>query len=132
MRRWESIIGLVGTWLLLAAGPSACPLTASADSGITGRILIGPICPGPVREDDPACQDKPYAATVRVLAEDGGREVVRFTSDAEGRFRVPLPPGRYRLIPESRDRYPRAAPQVVTVRPREWTYVEIHYDTGIR
>jgi len=121
--------------LLLTAAP-ACPVRldpqAPSDSGITGRIFIGPTCPGPVREDEPACQDKPYSATVRILTEADLREVVRFTSDPEGRFRVPLPPGRYRLVPESKGRYPRAEPQTVTVRPGEWTYVEIRYDSGLR
>ncbi|GBC84351.1 hypothetical protein HRbin11_00776 [bacterium HR11] len=132
--RWVDGICLTLSVVLLAA--PACPVRLNSpgtpDSGLTGRIFIGPTCPGPVRADDPACQDKPYSATVRVLTEDDLREVVRFTADAEGRFRVPLPPGRYRLVPESQGRYPRAEPQTVTVRPGEWTYVEIHYDSGIR
>jgi len=65
------------------------------------------------------------------------REESNFSDDykvrvADGRFRVPLAPGRYTLRPDSPNSLPRAGQQTATVTPDRFTQVSIQYDTGIR
>jgi hypothetical protein len=99
-------------------------------SGIEGRVLIGPACPGPVKADQP-CPDEPYQATVSVLREDGA-PVTQFNSGADGLFLILLPPGRYILHPQSPGAYPRAGDQTIIVQDGLFSQVEILYDSGIR
>ncbi len=101
---------------------------SALDSGIEGHIEIRP-----VRSVERAgvSNSVPYEATVTVL--DGqGNTVNTFTSDAQGNFRIALPPGPYTLRPESPARYPRASTRSVVVAPRTFTRVDIIYDSGRR
>ncbi len=109
------------------AGPSP---VAPGTSGITGQVLIGPVCPGPVRENQ-SCPDKPYPATITIL-DQAGQVVKQFQADKAGAFQESLPPGVYTLHPESTGAYPRAVDQEVTVMPGQFTRVQIVYDSGIR
>ena len=129
----------IAGWFLLVAllytptNPSCVDNLTTAESlnsGIFGKILIGPMCPGPQRVDENC--DEPYQATVIVRLKKDGKEVTRFTSNEKGEFRVPLPAGEYRLIPLSRGKYPHASPVTVTVPENKWVFIEIHYDSGIR
>ena len=111
---------------------AAAPSAPAADSGIEGRVVTGPTCPGPAREGAD-CPDRPYEASITIL-DQRGRPVTRLRTDATGRFRVPLAPGIYTLDPEpsgSRP-YPFAKEQAVTVTAGQFTHVRITYDTGIR
>jgi hypothetical protein len=83
-----------------------------------------------MRADQP-CPDKPYQATIIVLNQGGG-EVRRFQTDAEGRFRIELPPGTYTLVPQSPGKLPRAGEQTVMVTSGQFTAVTITFDSGIR
>ena len=76
--------------------------SSSRDTGIEGRITIGPSTPV-ARAGEPST--RPYQTTIAVLDADG-REVTRFATDADGRFRVLLAPGTYRLRPEARGPFP--------------------------
>jgi hypothetical protein len=98
-------------------------------SGIEGQVTLGPTCPGPVRPGQ-VCE-RPYQATITVLDQQG-QDVTQFQSGADGRFQVPLAPGRYTLRPESPGALPRAGQLTVTVNPGRWTEVSIDYDTGLR
>ena len=97
-------------------------------SGIEGLVIIRPV--RSVERRGVANQG-PYRAKITVL-DGAGREVAVVQSDAEGRFRLPLPPGSYVLRPESPGVYPRAAEQRVRVRRNDMTQVEIVYDSGRR
>jgi carboxypeptidase family protein len=97
-------------------------------SGIEGQVTIRPVRPVE-RQGTPNA--RPYQAKITVL-DASGREISVVESDAEGRFRVPLPPGTYVLRPESPGRYPRASEQRVVVRDHALTHVSIVYDSGIR
>jgi hypothetical protein len=116
---------------LLALGGCAGDLLLGPDAaqGIDGLVLLGPLCPV-VSESDP-CPDQPYAATITVLDEDGAT-VTTVRSGQDGRFRVGLEPGDYRLVPESGDPLPRAGEQEVSVPAGMWVEVTVGYDTGIR
>jgi carboxypeptidase family protein len=98
------------------------------ESGIEGQISFGPL--SPVARPGMA-NYRPYQASINVLDEQR-RAVAQVQSDADGRFRVLLPPGRYVLDPKASGRRPHAAQQVVTVHPGAITPVRINYDSGIR
>lgn len=114
----------------------ASDLVGSTDStgttsGITGQVMIGPTCGGPISLNNATkCADKPYQATITVL-DQAGKTVMQFTTDADGRFRVPLQPGTYTLKPNS-SVMPRAAEQIVQVVSGQYLMVTIKYDSGMR
>ena len=111
--------------------PAAATATVppNGDTGIEGMVTIGPTCP--VERIDSPCPDRPYEATIVVL--DSGRHLVaEARSDAQGTFRVPLPPGTYTLSPQSLAALPYAAEQTVTVSPGRFASVHIQFDSGIR
>ena len=111
--------------LLFAASTWACDagvlLGPEAAQGIEGIALRGPVCP--VVSEDADCADRPHQAWITV-EDASGRRIVRIRSDEEGRFRVGLVPGAYRLVPES--------DQDVEVEPGVFTQVSLSFDTGIR
>lgn len=117
---------------LTACGCAGVSIPADLDSGISGIVLAGPTCPVEM-PDDPDCDDQPYAATVIVKTLDGSSTVTRFTAGNDGRFRVPLFPGTYRLDPlPGANGFPISSPQTVVVQSDSYTEVTISYDTGIR
>jgi hypothetical protein len=61
-----------------------------------------------------------------------GQAVTRFTTDAEGRFNVPLQPGKYTLQPQTTGTLPKAIEQEITVVSGQVLTVTITYDSGIR
>ena len=100
-----------------------------AESGIEGQVLIGPACP--VVQEGVDCADKPYQATLSINNPQG-ELVIQVQTDADGRFRIPLPSGQYILHPESTGRYPSAADQNFTVTAGQFTQITVTYDSGIR
>lgn len=110
----------------------ACPAAQSQTSGIQGSINLGPTCPVQRVPPDPNCNDKPYQATIIVKTADGKKQITSFTSAADGSFKVNLNPGSYLLVPQNAQVYPRAGSQTVTVTAKQYTQVNIAYDTGIR
>lgn len=115
--------------LSLLADCSAFSVQPPTDSGIEGQVLVGPMCPV-VREGE-SCPDQPYQATLTITT-SSGREIVRFQTDENGRFRVPLAPGEYVLHPESPGMLPFASEQPFSVRAGEFTHIVVSYDSGIR
>ncbi len=114
-----------------AASSAMIPI-ANSDSGITGKIVIKPVCPVESNPPRPECAPKPYQATVTVKTSDGSQKVAEFTSDTNGKFKIALDPGDYLLIPTNGPVYPRAAAQSVTVESGKFREVTITYDSGIR
>jgi hypothetical protein len=121
-------LGLSLSLALLFVGcvASKTPVTAN---GVEGQVLIGPMCP--VVQAGTPCPDQPYQATITVLDQNGGR-VTEFQSDIQGRFKVGLAPGTYRLRPESPDGMVHTSEQTVTVVAGQFAQVAITYDSGIR
>lgn len=100
------------------------------ESGIEGMVTISPTCGGPVRPGQDCTA--PYQAVITVL-DAANKAVVQATSDAQGRFRLPLPPGVYTLRPERpKPGIATAADVTVTVEAGRVTLVEIMYDSGLR
>lgn len=109
-------------------------VTPQTESGIEGQTLISPTRPGPMRADGPPSV-APYAATLSIVSNASGREVTRLKTGSDGRFRVVLPPGEYRIIPvqEKPGRFqPRASEELVNVLPGQFAHIEIQYDSGMR
>jgi len=104
-------------------------LGPDAAQGIDGLALLGPTCPV-VRVDDP-CPDAPHQAWIRVL-DAGGAQVTRVRSGADGRFRVGLAPGTYRVVGEGGHPFPRGGEEDAVVKVGVWTPLTLHFDTGIR
>ena len=97
-------------------------------SGVTGEVSIRPIRPH-VTKGQPSSE--PYQATIEVL-DQNRHQVAVAKSDADGRFTVLLPPGKYILRPQTEGTYPRASEQTVTVNATSLSTVRIVYDTGMR
>lgn len=126
-RYFQSLVWLV---LIAASGCGVIPGIFGGDTGITGIVLAGPTCPFEIPGED--CDDRPIAATV-IVRQPFGFEVARFTSDADGRFRVALPPGNYQLDPQPNECCIGSPPfQTVTVQDGQFAELVISYDTGIR
>lgn len=119
------LIPLLFLWFTACSSIAPTP----TDSGIEGRVLIGPMCPV-VREGE-ECPDQPYQADLTVT-DPGGRVVVRFQTEVDGTFRVPLAPGDYILRPESPNVMPFAPEQPFSVLPGRFTQITVSYDSGIR
>lgn len=119
---------------LTACAPQQMSVSSAGgnpNSGIKGQVLIGPMCP--VMQVDNPCPNEPYQANLFVL-NLRGEEVLRFSSDAEGKFEVKLPPGDYILHPESPEGQPipYAADVPFTIIPNEFTNIIVTFDSGIR
>jgi len=117
-----------GPMALAADGAGEAGGTHTIGSGIEGEVVLGPIRS---REQPGVPNERPYQATITIL-DRRGQVVGTVASDARGNFRVELPPGTYRLRPESPGTYPRAPEQTVIVRLRQFSPVRIPYDSGIR
>ena len=109
----------------LGATPTASP----APSGIEGVIQSSPSHPGPARIDHPHAAPAPNVTFVVMKAD---ARITSLTTDAEGRFRVALPPGHYTVLrddPGARIGHWRFE---VDVKPGEVTTVRWTADSGMR
>lgn len=110
---------------------TACSAKSSTtpDSGVEGQVLIGPVCP--VEQQGETCPDRPYQATLTVNTPKG-EKIVQIETDEEGKFKIPLEPGSYILVPESTDMIPFASEQPFTVAEGKYTQLTVAFDSGIR
>lgn len=117
--------------LLITACAQASTPTPPSNTGITGLVTLGPMCP--VEQAGQPCPDQPYQARIDVL-DAQGTTVTSIQSDANGRFTVDLPPGDYVLhpLPPEGNILPMAGDLPVTVTTGQYTDVQISYDSGIR
>ncbi len=127
--------GGVATYQLVYArvGGIAWRADTQGATGIAGRVFRGPTCPVQ-RPDDPACGDQPFQTVLRVLASDGSRELAIAASDANGYFRIVLPPGDYLLTNQNSNgsKFPSTVPQVISVPDDGFASVTVRLDSGIR
>jgi hypothetical protein len=118
VRSWLALLVLLAAACGAAAGPR------ESGSGMFGRVVLTPTCPGTA-----TCPSKPVAATVSIEWSDGERmEIV--DTDGSGGFRVSLPPGDYLVsarVPTQPDLVPRST--TVTVEPDRFVRVEVEIGT---
>ncbi len=98
-------------------------------SGIRGRAVSGPQCP--VEVEGSPCPDLPYEGIV-VATDAATGDAFTVETDAEGRFELPLAPGRYEVSIQSESQPPFAKPQTVTVEQGAFAEITVTVDTGIR
>lgn len=122
-------------FLLVCAAAAGCLSPYGGEdvgSGIFGIAMLGPTCPVVQEPPRPECDDRPYEGPLRAARDDGGVGGV-FSTDAQGRFNVSLPPGAYSIRSPEENRLPtcaNVAPIVVPVGG--WVRVDVSCDTGIR
>lgn len=125
------VSGVLLTLILLLTPALACDDSPALDSGIEGEVRIGPLNPV-VSEGQQGDDTKPYSAVIHIKSIPEDELVAEVTSGADGKFRVPLAPGRYLVEPQPGEPLPYAWPQEVTVQPGTFTSIRIDYDSGIR
>jgi hypothetical protein len=102
---------------------------ATSSSGLRGIVKRGPIVP--VCAVEQPC-DGPAKNVTLVFSRDG-RVVRRATTNEQGRYRVALPPGVYRVRLAVRRAVGRdLEPPRARVVPNRFRRVDFFYDTGIR
>src|SRR5438046_5723455 len=112
--------------VFISAGQTA----SRSELGIEGVVTISPAQPGPIRADSPG--SKPFADAAFVVANEKS-EVASFTTDDQGRFRIAVPPGHYKVsIKGKRPGIGRYGPFEVDVVPGKMTRVQWDCDSGIR
>jgi hypothetical protein len=123
-RRLDSL-ALLG--LLVSCGSGAGPDGTTVR--VDGHVVRGPI--QPVCQINVSC-DAPFSAGFSVR--QAGHLVLRFHSDADGRFTIQLAAGTYQIAPDPDA--PLLAPEQqvksVTVPAAPSTTIELSFDTGIR
>lgn len=132
---------LAFTRLLCAACILACLLPTLRASDAPG-FVEGHLTIFSLKEvnlaDDSARPSKPIVTNYAdypliILSRDGKQEIARVTPDANGSYRVELPPGNYILdVQDRKHKHVRAASQPFTVVSNETIHVDMNIDTGIR
>jgi hypothetical protein len=124
-----TLLMLPGLFSFFAAAEAASD-GGKSGSGIEGVISISPAMPGPAREGMPESQ--PLANMTWVVHNEKGI-VTSFTTNAEGRFNVSLPPGHYTVSREQKaGSIGHFGPFKVDVAPGKMTNVDWKCDSGMR
>ena len=119
--------------LLLAMSSAFLPMQIPAEqqSGIEGVISVSPWHAGPVRADEPA--SKPLPNVTFLVETEANAVATEFTTDAQGRFRISLPPGRYTVsLKERKSGVGKYGPFKVDVAAGKMTSVQWQCDSGMR
>ena len=118
--------------LLVMSGCFSSGQTQSGSgTGIEGVITFGPTQGGPIKADTPS--SKPLANATFVVENEKGAEIASFTTDDQGRFRVPLMPGHYAVSKEGKKHgIGHYGPFDVDVVAGRMTKVQWECDSGIR
>ena len=124
-RNLLTAFGLIVMAVCVSTGQTPSP----AESGIEGIITISPANPGPTRVGAAAT---PLANATFAVEKNNG-EVSSFITDEQGRFRVSLPPGHYKISLKGRkSSIGRFGPFEADVAPGKMTKVQWECDSGIR
>jgi hypothetical protein len=115
--------------LIMCAGFLPGQTRAGSETGIEGVITINPARPGPIRADTPVSP----LANIDFAVENQKGEVASFTTDNDGRFRVSLAPGHYKVSRKGRtSSIGRYGPFEVDVAAGQMTKVQWECDSGMR
>jgi hypothetical protein len=135
---------LIVTMAFLAVSAAGCAQASSGgtlqparrpqrgeSSGIRGIVTVDTGCPQVM---DTPCPRRPLHARLVIRAAGSGHPAVHAYSGPDGRFRVPLAPGRYTIAPLNIDNAPAptAFPVSASVHRGAWTTISIEFDSGVR
>jgi hypothetical protein len=129
----KNLIG-VCVFLILA-------VSAASDNALPSGVVEGHVKIISLKEVELADADVSTKATsvnyseypLIIRSRDGVKEISRVTADAEGNYRLALPPGDYILDVEGRaPKRLRATRRPFTVLPNQTVRVDMDIDTGIR
>jgi Prealbumin-like fold domain len=127
--RFRNLLIALGL-IVMAIWASTGQTPPAGESGIEGVITISPVNPGPIRAD--AAASMPLANITFAVEKNNG-EVTSFTTDDQGRFRISLPPGHYKISLKGRKSgIGRFGPFEADVAPGMMTKVQWECDSGIR
>ena len=127
---WRLIMA-VSLLLLIVCTGVARSESKTENAGIAGVIMVVPIRPGPIKKGSESPMAAPLPSATFTVTSDTGA-ITRFTTDAMGRFKVLLQPGRY-VVLLAENRFPKpCGPFEVSVEPRKMTNVEWRCDSGMR
>jgi hypothetical protein len=122
------VASIIGSSVACSGGSGGSP-SAAADSGIQGRVMLGPQCPVVVAGSP--CPDVPWKGSVRVSDDDG--VIAEIHTFEEGRFAIAIEPGVYQVVPVLDASGPGGVEaQEVTVVEDRYAHVTFTVDTGIR
>ena len=129
---WLLTIGLAVS--ILAGCGDQGPGRTRDQSGVAGQVSVGPQCPVEI-EGEPCANEPAAGSTVTVAKQlpgdsDAGGEVVgRTTTDADGNYRLAVPPGEYVVTADA-----GMSCELMDARVSVGVYskVDIACDTGIR
>lgn len=131
-----SAVGRSGPRCEFAACPDEKPTTQPApkNTGISGNVLLGPMCPVMQIPPDPQCNDRSYETRLAVTTSDGAHVIKEFNSDAHGNFTVNLAPGAYTIrTAAAANILPYCASNdTIYVSTGTFTSTTVYCDTGIR
>ena len=114
----------------MTACASSGQTPSAGESGIEGVITVGPANPGPIKIDTPGSLP---LANVTFVVENKDGAVTSFTTDSQGRFRVSLSPGHYKVSRQARKTsIGRFGPFEADVTQGKMTHVQWECDSGIR
>ena len=81
----------------------------------------------------PAIKAGNYGQYPLIIVSRDQKQIARVTADANGNYRVALPPGDYVFdVQDRRHRHFRAKPQPFTVVSNQTVRVDMNIDTGVR
>ncbi|MDD2903382.1 MAG: carboxypeptidase-like regulatory domain-containing protein [Syntrophales bacterium] len=105
---------------------------AQGNGTLAGQVSLGPLSPVERRGSPPA--RRPAAGVKLLIFGPEGQETAAVTTDADGQFRVSLPPGPYRLemAPRKGKEFTKDLPATVNITPGRETRMDIHLDTRMR
>jgi hypothetical protein len=124
--------GILVAALLAALSAMACGQPPEAGVMVSGQAVAGPVCPVETNPPDPACAPRPVVGATVLAVSDSG-EVVDSKTEADGRFRFILAPGRYEIVAQPAEGL-MGTPQPfeVEVLSGPLDLGVLMYDTGIR
>lgn len=104
------------------------------NTGIRGKITIGPQCAAETSPTKIGCEDKPYKITLEAVLKEGNFQKT-FSSNADGNYKAALLPGDYSVsrTTECENAFcSDPEPQNVTVVEGKYADINFTFDTGIR
>jgi hypothetical protein len=117
--------------LITSCGADSNRSVAAGVGVVDGTVVASPTCPGPVGVGED-CEPRPVETTVDAYVGDSDEPVASAPSDADGRFRLELDPGDYRLEARATSPIGGPVPTPVTVTAAAEVDVTLTIDTGLR